>query len=43
MRAIGEVAKDQAPIEDGEWQRLARGLSTTLDEAGNAESLGISR
>jgi len=34
MRAIGEVAKDQAPIEDGEWQRLARGLSTTLDEAG---------
>jgi hypothetical protein len=43
MRAIGEVAKDQAPIDDGEWQSLARSLSTTLDEAGNAESLGLSR
>ena len=43
IRAIGEVAKDQAPIEDGEWQTLARGLSTTFDDAGNAESLGISR
>jgi hypothetical protein len=43
IRAIGEVAKDQAPIEDGEWQTMARDLSTTLDLAGNAESLGISR
>ncbi len=43
IRAIGEVAKDQAPIEDGEWQTLARDLSTTLDSAGNAESLGLSR
>ena len=43
IRATGEVAKDQAPIEDGEWQTLARDLSTTLDVAGNAESLGISR
>jgi len=43
MRATGEVAKDQAPIEDGQWQSLARDLSTTLDSAGNAESLGISR
>ena len=43
IRATGEVAKDQAPIEDPEWQALARELSTTFDEAGNAESLGISR
>jgi hypothetical protein len=43
IRATGEVAKDQAPIDDGEWQALARELSTTFDEAGNAESLGISR
>jgi len=43
IRATGEVAKDQAPIEDIEWQTLARDLSTTLDRSGNAESLGISR
>ena len=43
IRATGEVAKDQAPIDDVGWQALARGLSTTLDDAGNAESLGISR
>jgi hypothetical protein len=43
IRATGEVAKDQAPIEDLEWQSLARDLSATLDSAGNAESLGISR
>jgi hypothetical protein len=43
IRAIGEVAKDQPAIEDDEWQALARGLSTAFDEAGNAESLGISR
>ena len=43
IRATGEVAKDQAPIDDLEWQTLARDLATTLDSAGNAESLGISR
>jgi hypothetical protein len=43
IRATGEVAKDQVPIEDAEWQTVARDLSNTLDEAGNAESLGISR
>jgi len=43
IRATGEVAKDQAPIEDMEWQSLARALSETLDAAGNAESLGLSR
>jgi hypothetical protein len=43
IRATGEVAKDQAPIEDEAWQDLARGLSTTFDQTGNAESLGISR
>ncbi|MGD0852948.1 MAG: hypothetical protein ABSA07_06270 [Acidimicrobiales bacterium] len=43
IRATGEVAKDQAPIEDERWQDLARGLSESFDAAGNAESLGISR
>ena len=43
IRATGEVAKDQAPIDDLEWQTLARDLATTLDSAGNAESLGVSR
>ena len=43
IRATGEVAKYQAPIEDREWQSLARALSETFDAAGNAESLGISR
>jgi hypothetical protein len=42
IRATGDVAKDQAPIDDEEWQRLARDLSETFDSAGNAESLGIS-
>jgi hypothetical protein len=42
IRASGEVAKGQDPIEDEEWQRVARELSMTLDDAGNAESLGIS-
>jgi len=42
IRATGEVAQDQAPIDDEEWQTLARELSTTFDAAGNAESLGIS-
>jgi hypothetical protein len=43
IRATGEVAKDEAPIEDPEWLELARNLATTLDDVGNAESLGISR
>jgi hypothetical protein len=43
IRATGEVAKDQAPIEDLQWQTLARELATTFDLAGNAESLGLSR
>jgi hypothetical protein len=43
IRATGEVAKDQAPIDDLEWLTLARDLATTLDSAGNAESLGVSR
>lgn len=42
IRATGDVAKDQAPIDDLEWQNLARELSAALDVAGNAESLGIS-
>jgi hypothetical protein len=41
--ATGEVAKNQAPIDDPSWQAAAFDLATTLDEAGNAESLGLSR
>lgn len=43
IRATGEVAKDRAPIDDEDWPDRARELSSRLDEAGNAESLGISR
>jgi hypothetical protein len=43
IRATGEVAKGQAPIEDAGWLARARELSETLDGAGNAESLGLSR
>jgi hypothetical protein len=43
MLLVGQVAKAQAPTEDGRWQEIARGLSVTLDESGNAESFGLSR
>jgi hypothetical protein len=43
MLATGEVAKGQAPIDDPSWQAAAFDLATTLDAAGNAESLGLSR
>ncbi len=41
--ATGETAKGQAPIDDPSWQAAAFDLGTTLDMAGNAESLGLSR
>jgi hypothetical protein len=41
--ATGDVAKSQAPIDDPSWQAAAFDLATTLDMAGNAESLGLSR
>lgn len=41
--ATGESAKSQAPIDDPSWQAAALDLATTLDMAGNAESLGLSR
>lgn len=43
IRATGEVAKGQAPVEDAGWLSAAKGLSETLDAAGNAESFGLSR
>jgi hypothetical protein len=39
--ATGESAKHQSPIDDSAWQAAALDLGITLDEAGNAESLGI--
>jgi hypothetical protein len=39
--ATGESAKHQAPIDDPAWQAAALDLSITLDDAGNAESLGV--
>lgn len=41
--ATGKAAKHQDPIEDPRWQEVARALSSTLEDAGNAESMGISR
>jgi len=43
IRSVGEVAKNQPPIEDSSWIDAARDLSTTLEAAGFAESFGISR
>jgi hypothetical protein len=40
---VGEVSKDQAPIEDPRWQEDAQALGRGLDDSGNAESFGISR
>ncbi len=42
IRATGESAKRQPPIDDPVWQAAALDLGTTFDEAGNAESLGPS-
>jgi hypothetical protein len=40
---VGEVSKDQAPIEDPHWQEGAQELSRRLDASGSADSFGISR
>jgi hypothetical protein len=41
--AVGAVAKSQGTIEDERWQEQARGLARHLEEAGYADSFGISR
>jgi hypothetical protein len=41
--AVGAVAKTQGAIEDEHWQKQARGLARHLEEAGYADSFGISR
>ncbi|MHB1209624.1 MAG: hypothetical protein ACYC1I_07945 [Acidimicrobiales bacterium] len=41
MHRIGEVARNQPPIEDPSWQAAARDLTATLDSSGNAESFGF--
>jgi len=43
IHAVGAVAKSEGASEDSHWQEQARGLSTSLDRAGNAESFGLSR
>ena len=43
IRATGDAARDQAPIEDSSWQGAARDFTETLDGAGYVESMGISR
>jgi hypothetical protein len=43
LLATGEVAKRQPSIDDPSWQAAALDLATTLDQAGHAESLGVSR
>jgi RecA/RadA recombinase len=40
--AIGAVAKSQGTIDDEHWQEQARGLARHLEEAGYADSFGIS-
>jgi hypothetical protein len=41
--AVGAVAKSQGTIDDEHWQERARGLARHLEEAGYADSFGISR
>jgi hypothetical protein len=41
--AVGAVAKSQGTIDDERWQEQARGLARHLEEAGYADSFGISR
>jgi hypothetical protein len=41
--AVGAVAKSQGTIDDERWQERARGLARHLEEAGYADSFGISR
>lgn len=43
IRAVGDVAGEQAPIDDPKWQSDAQSLGANLDMGGNAESFGISR
>lgn len=40
--AVGEAARDEAPVDDGLWQERARGLNFALEAAGYAESMGVS-
>ena len=40
--AVGAVAKRQGTIDDEHWQERARGLARRLEEAGYADSFGIS-
>jgi hypothetical protein len=43
IMAVGAVAKSQGTVEDEHWQEQARGLARHLEEAGYADSFGISR
>ncbi len=43
IRRVGESARDQVPIDDEVWQAAARDLAATLEAAGKAESMGLSR
>jgi len=40
---IARVTQHQENIDDPAWQAAARGLTTTVEKAGNAESFGFSR
>ena len=41
MHRVGEVVKNQPPLEDPSWQAAARDLTITLESAGNSESFGL--
>lgn len=43
IRAVGDAASEQVPIDDLEWQVHAQSLSVDLENGANAESFGISR
>lgn len=43
IRASGEAVASETLSEDPQWLERARGLTRTLEEAGNAESFGFAR
>jgi hypothetical protein len=40
---IASVTQNQENIDNPSWQAAARGLTTTVEKTGNAESFGLSR
>jgi hypothetical protein len=42
IRSIATMSQDEQVIDDPAWEEAARGLRTTVETAGNADSFGLS-